>query len=73
MSSIQFATLKRALIAASAVAAFPMAAFAGHFYIVHPSSFIPSVEAVLFWAAPDACQRTKAPSSEEYLFDQFSD
>jgi len=73
MASIQFLSLKRALIASSLVAAFPMAAFAGHFYIVHPSSFIPSVEAVLFFAAPDACERAKAPNSEEYLFDQLSD
>jgi len=66
-------TLKRALIAAALVAAMPAAALAEHFYIVHPSQLVPSVESLLF-CAPFVGQvndYARTPSAEEYLLDQL--
>lgn len=68
-------SLKRATWIALAMISFPTgAAFAGHFYVVHPTEWIPCVEAIIFdEGTPSAQVALDAPSAEDYLINEVTD
>jgi len=68
-------TFKRSLVAALLIAALPAAAFAEHFYIIHPSALVPSAESLLFCApcVGELDSYSETPTVEEYLIDQLFD